>query len=67
MTNKYCGFIVVLDQDLRHDDAQALVGAIKLLRGVLTVTPLAADANYQTAELRARIELNERLLKILKW
>lgn len=67
MTNRYCSFIVVLDQDLRQDDAQVLVDAIKLLRGVLTVTPLAADANYQTAELRARIDLNEKLLKILKW
>lgn len=67
MTNRYCSFIVVLDQDLRQDDAQVLVDAIKLLRGVLTVTPLAADANYQTAELRAHIALNEKLLKILQY
>jgi hypothetical protein len=35
---------VILEQDIRENDAQRLIEAIKCLRGVLEVKPNVADA-----------------------
>ncbi len=45
MTDRYAGFVVVLDEDVREDDAQATINAIRQIKGVLGVEPVGADIN----------------------
>lgn len=43
MTDRFNALTVVLEKDIREDDAQALLSAIGQLRGVLTVSGNVAD------------------------
>lgn len=65
MTDRYNAFIVVLEQDIRSDDAQPILDAIKQLRGVLGVEPYVSDISEQIAEMRARRELGQKLWDVL--
>lgn len=55
---------VVLSEDLRADDAECLIDAIMMLKGVAGVATNVADATSHMAEQRARTELGEKLLAI---
>lgn len=65
MTDRVSAFIVVLKQDIREDDAEAIAQAIGQLRGVLTVQPHMADASTGIAEARVRHELSQKLWGVL--
>jgi hypothetical protein len=58
---------VVLDQDYRIcDDAQAIIEAIKMIKGVVAVEANVADIGAYTAYASARIALEQKLWNALK-
>jgi hypothetical protein len=61
MTDRYNTLTVALEHDMRDDDAQALIGAIQQLRGVLSVAGSVADPGSWVAETRVRRDLTEKL------
>jgi hypothetical protein len=65
MTDRVNGFFVVLEQDIREDDAEATIAAIKQIRGVLSVKPNVGGFDEYIAEMRVRSELTDALLKVL--
>jgi hypothetical protein len=65
MSDRYNYLTVVLEHDLRDDDAQALIQAIYQLRGVLKVEPNVADAQAFLAQARAKAELRNALEALL--
>jgi len=65
MTDRFHSLVVVLEQDIREDDAQNLIKAIKLLRGVADVSGAVADLASHTAEVRARTALGQQILDVL--
>jgi hypothetical protein len=65
MTDRYNYLTVALAKDMRSDDAEALINAIMMLRGVLKVEPNVADSDDWTAEMRVRQELGAKLLEII--
>lgn len=66
MTDRFNALTVVLEKDIREDDAQALIAAISQLRGVATVTGNVVDNLTASVErTRARIEIGEALWKVL--
>jgi hypothetical protein len=65
MTDRYTALTVVLDEDIREDDADGLLTAIRQLRGVLDVTPHVANSETQIAIQRARSELGKKLWEVL--
>lgn len=65
MTDRYNFLTVALEKNIRSDDAQRLIDAIGMLRGVLKVEPNVADGSTYTAEMRVRNELGEKLFAIL--
>lgn len=65
MTNRVNALTVVLENDIREDDAQALIAAIKQLRGVLSVDANITDLAAHVAGERARHELGQKLMAIL--
>lgn len=61
MTNRYNAVVVAFDRDIREDDAEAIINAIRMLRGVLTVTPNVSDINTHVAESRVKRELTDKI------
>ena len=65
MTDRYHGLVVVLDKDMRTDDAEPLMQAIRQMRGVLSVGGEVADLTTHTAYMRAKRELESKLWEVL--
>jgi hypothetical protein len=65
MTDRFAGFVVTLEQDIREDNAEATIAAIKQIKGVADVRPVESSAEMQIAEQRARLDLAEKILKAL--
>jgi hypothetical protein len=65
MTTRIKGLTVVLERDVREDDCQHLIDAIKMLRGVAQVVPLVTDASDYVNRERVRVELAEKLMDVL--
>ena len=61
MTDRHAGYVIVLSEDLREDDAQAMIDAFKLFRSVLTVEPIKGNPEIQMATHRARAEIEKKL------
>jgi hypothetical protein len=66
MTDKHAGYLIVLDQDIREDDAEAIINAIKMIKHVSTVTPVVANPTMYIAQNRADDVWRERLLTLLQ-
>jgi hypothetical protein len=65
MTDRVHSLAVVLERDIRIDDVQATINAIKQVKGVIDVTPEIADLNSHMAYARARTDLQSKLWKAL--
>lgn len=66
MTERYNALTVILENDIREDDAQALVAAIRQLRGVLNVTGEVCDSLASViARERARRDLGDKLWRVI--
>lgn len=65
MTDRYNALTIILESDIRDDDAQPLIEAIKQLRGVLSVEPYLATPEEAIAEARVRSELGKELLAVI--
>jgi len=66
MTDRYNSVVVAFDRDIREDDAQALLNAIRMLKGVIAVDPQTPDCQTFVAEARIRRELTNKLYDALK-
>ncbi len=65
MTDRINALTVVLDRDIREDDVQGLIDAIKYLSGVDKVTKHVADLESRVAKSRAQLALREKILDLL--
>lgn len=65
MTERYNALTVVLEQDMRDDDAEALLSAIRQLRGVISVTGNVANIGSHISDERAKYDLRQKLWNVL--
>ena len=65
MTDRIAGFLVVLERDMREDDAKGLETALRQLRGVVDVQLVASDITLITARAQARGELIAKIGAVL--
>lgn len=65
MTDRLKGVVVTFKKDIREDDAEAIINAIRMVKHVLTVKPLISGYEQGMAEDRVRTELGDKLWKIL--
>lgn len=65
MTDRFNSLVVVLERDLRDDDAQPIIDAIKQIRGVLSVEGHVSDFDFKVAEKRAVADLEQKLWEVL--
>ncbi len=61
MTDRFKGVVVGFTDDIREDDAEPFMNAIRMLRGVASVDPLVADPTDHLARSRTRHELRAKL------
>ena len=66
MTDRVNALTVTLERDIRIDDVQVLVDAIKMLRGVMSVETHISNIEQHIAEERVRIEFKQKLWEALK-
>lgn len=57
MTDRHCGYLVTLAEDVREDDGRSIVAALRMIRGVVDVQPVEADPMVETM-LKGRIRNN---------
>lgn len=67
MTDRYNALTVSLDRDIRDDDAEIIINAIKALRGVNGVTANVVDPDSYSAKLRANNTVKEKLYELMKY
>jgi len=65
MTDRYSTLTVVLESDIREDDAEHIINAIYMLKGVLSVKGNITDQDNFMAEERAKRELQNKLRDML--
>jgi hypothetical protein len=65
MTDRFKGLIVALDKDYRDDDAESIIEAIKMVKGVLEVKPVVAKIDDCVIKIRVAEEIEKKLYKAL--
>ncbi len=65
MTDRVHTLTVVLDHDFRVDDAESIIDAIGMVKGVLSVTGVVADSTSYMAEERARHDLGQKIFDVV--
>lgn len=65
MTDRINSFTVVLDHDIRDDDLDPILNAVRCLRHVLSVTPHVTKITDHVAAERIRREYRHQLLEAI--
>jgi hypothetical protein len=66
MTDRYAAFTVVLRDDVRSDDAQPIIDAIRMIKGVATVDPIVSDHTLHIAQMRADQAWRDKMLELYR-
>lgn len=66
MTDRVKGFVVTLEKDIRIDDVQPIMDAIKMVKGVVAVEPSISDSNDIIIESRVRVDLCNKLADFIR-
>lgn len=66
MTDRHAGYVVVLDADIREDDAEAVLAALRMVKHVRSVAPVVANPGLMIAEIRARTDYADRLVAAIR-
>jgi hypothetical protein len=61
VTDRHSGYVVALASDIRDDDAEAIINALRMVRGVISVEPVMADIQSWIAESRRDLEWRDAI------
>lgn len=65
MTDRIKGFIVTLDADMRDDDSEAILMALRMVKRVADVRPIASDGREMVTEIRQAQKFREMLYDLI--
>lgn len=65
MTTRFKGLTVAFEDDIRDDDAEAIISAIRQIRGVAGVVPVEASSDDWMARMRVKEEIRKEVLALL--
>lgn len=65
MTDRIFALNVLLDQDIRDDDVEPIINAIKMIKHVQRVEKNISDIEVWAGEERARQKLGQQLWEVL--
>lgn len=66
MSDMVKGFTVVLKKDMREEDAEQIMQAIKLMKGVADVKPEITQGGDILHQMRAKSEVKDKLIKFIE-
>jgi hypothetical protein len=65
MTDRHADYIVTLADDIREDDAEATINALRMVRGVISVQPVVADVSLVIVHARCDAEWRAKVAGLL--
>jgi hypothetical protein len=65
MSGRINTITVVLEKETKDDDCEAILTAIRMVKGVIAVTPNVADHTEYMAQERTRRELGQKIWEVL--
>lgn len=65
MTEQVIAFVVVLEDTVSFEDAEAVKDLLSLIKNVSSVRPVGKDMMTEIAKDRARTEIREDILRVL--
>lgn len=65
MTDRHAGYIVTLENDVREDDAEYIINALLMIKGVISVRPIVSDVELMVAKDRVDLQWREKLHQLL--
>lgn len=66
MTTRHCGYVVTLAEDIRADENQAVLTALRMISGVISVEPVLADHSHHIAQIRVHREWLAMLKRVAR-
>ena len=66
MTARINSFTVILEKDMREDDAEALKSALSMMKGVISVQENVSDILDAVSKARARADIINKLIEVIK-
>lgn len=66
MSDRTNHLTIALSKEIRVDDAQQIIDAIKMIKGVLTVEANVSNPDYFVAEARVRADIWQKLFEVMK-
>lgn len=66
MSDHYNAFLIILGSDIKDEEAQATINAIRQIRGVIDVQPHIADPDVAIAKAQLRAALFQELFEVLQ-
>ena len=66
MTDRIKGFTVTLDRDIRIDDVEQILNAVRMISGVASVKTVVTNIDDHMARERVKSEIREKLLELYK-
>jgi hypothetical protein len=66
MTDRIHSITLVLEENMRDDDAESLIEACRHFRGVIAANGNVADPSDFMAEQRVRIDLERKLFDVVR-
>jgi len=65
MSDRLNSLTVVLEKEMKTEDAELIINAIKMIRGVANIIPGVATSEGQIAREMARLDLIKKVYKLL--
>jgi hypothetical protein len=67
VTDRHAGYVVTLAADVREDDADEIITALRMVRGVASVDPVTSDPiNQQIATTRQDVIWTQELYALIR-
>lgn len=65
MTDRIKGYLVTLEADIREDDSETILNALKMIKGVHNVRPYVKNMEDYMSEYKGRLDELNDMLKIM--
>lgn len=65
MTDRLNGVYVTFNREIREDDAQCIIDAIKMIKHVADVKPFVSDMTIDAAKHQVKHELQKKLIDVV--
>ncbi|MFA5207532.1 MAG: hypothetical protein WC428_02630 [Candidatus Paceibacterota bacterium] len=66
MTDRVKGFTVTLAEDMRIDDIEPIMQAIRMIKGVIDVQPSITDSNDHINRIQVLSNIRKKFIKFLE-